>query len=109
MHQVAALGHVGAVAHRISRPTGPPGNASPCGLEPFIFATRSANLYFRRRRRGRIVSTPSVVSNSTSVPFSSCTCSATDLGIRIPRLLPHFCTVVDIVTSCIYDEYTYRL
>src|SRR4051794_40278286 len=80
---VAALGRIGAVAHQISLPTGLPKD-SPCGLAPFALASRSASLYLlrRRRRSGRIVRTPPLVSKSTSVPSVNSTCWAIALGRR---------------------------
>src|SRR5205085_1559866 len=106
--QVTPFGVIRPVAHINSPPRGPPGCSSPWRCPGFIFASRSANLYRERRRRGRagrMVRTPPEVSNSTSVPSASATCSATALGIRTPRLLPHFWTVVGMTRS-IYDVYT---
>jgi len=49
-----------------------------------------------RERLGRITIAPFLTDTSTVSPASTCASSATDLGRRRPRLLPHFaiCVIV---------------
>jgi hypothetical protein len=90
--QVATAGYVAPIAQMSSLPMGPSGSKARCGLGPLHPRSNFPRVCFRRRG-GRRVTSPWLTSNSSCVPSRKLACSAMALGKRMPRLLPHFCTV----------------
>jgi hypothetical protein len=75
-----------------SRPTSIPKSVSPCnweGLQSFSSALRLS----LGDRSGRTMSSPSRTHRTTAVPSVTSICPANAWGMRIAKLLPHFCTV----------------
>ena len=104
---VSAVGHVIARYHN-SLPTDGPVSISVCRSSSVIPASSSSSEYLLRAT-GDTVNTPSRTVMSTSELHSMLISSAWAFGIRIARRLPHFCTLVFIVSpmaASIYNEYT---
>ena len=92
---IASVGNVGCglpFQSTTSRPRSDPKSISPCNWEGLQFFSNSPKLSFFAVL-GRTISSPSRTRNSTVVPSQTSNCLATAWGIRIAKLLPHFCTV----------------
>src|SRR5947209_3931512 len=91
--EISRIGNVGTRYHT-SCPTAVPQSLSSWRFRVVIFATSSSREYVGRL--GRITIAPFLTDTSTVSPSSTCASSATDLGSRRPKLLPHFaiCVIV---------------
>src|ERR1700682_4510932 len=86
--EIPARGDIGG-HYQASRPTALPVETSPCSFRGLTFLSSALRAYFRTRS-GRTRSRPFSTDSSTAAPSSTCASTATNLGIRNPRLLPHF-------------------
>src|SRR2546425_48145 len=93
--------------YQTSRPRGRPEMTSSCRFRSLIPLSRSLSEYFLGRA-GRTIRPPRTREMSTTEPGSTLASAAKDLGMRRPRLLPHFWTLVSIhplvSTHCISRE-----
>jgi hypothetical protein len=86
------IGHGFPIQSSTSRPTSDPKSVSPCNWEGLQFFNSSPKLSFFGPL-GRTTNSPSRTCSSTTVPSHTSNCPASACGIRIAKLLPHFCTV----------------
>ena len=97
---IASVGNIGdgfPIQSSTSRPTSEPKSVSPCNWEGLQFFSNSPKLSLFGAL-GRTTNSPSRTCNSTAVPSQTSNCPASTCGMRIAKLLPHFCTV-DIFSS----------
>src|SRR3972149_386482 len=92
-HETPPRGYIRGRHYQASRPTAFPVDTSRCRFRRVTFLRSSPSTYLRVWS-GRTKSRPFSTDKSTIAPSVTCASATKDLGIRNPRLLPHFWILV---------------